>query len=99
MRAVRLAVLDPRNRWFMGVPTMKTVKMLLAPLSVAIVLAFAGNASAFVTPWERAVVRHDARDLRADILRAGPVYRPVERAVIRHEAWDVRRDIRRAVWH
>ena len=78
---------------------MKTVKMLLAPLTVVMVLAFASNASAWVTPRERAVIRYEVRDLRGDILRAGPVYGPVERAVIRHDVWDVRRDIRRAVWH
>ena len=78
---------------------MKTVKLLLAPLTVAMVLAFGSTASAFVTPRERAVIRYEVRDLRGDILRAGPFYGPVERAVIRHEAWDVRRDIRRAVWH
>ena len=78
---------------------MKTVKMLLAPLCVLFVFAFAGTASAAVTPLERAVIRSDVRGLRVDVRRAGPVYGPVDRAVIRHDAWDLRRDVRRAVWN
>jgi hypothetical protein len=78
---------------------MKTVKMMLAPLAIVMALAFASNASAqVITPFERAVIRHDVRDLRYDIRRAGPFYNPAERAVIRHDVRNLRWDVRRSVW-
>jgi hypothetical protein len=72
------------------------MKTLLAPLAVAVALTCSSSAFAWVTPGERAVIRHEVRTVRYDVRRAGPVYTPVERHVIRHDVRDVRRDIYRA---
>jgi hypothetical protein len=74
------------------------MKTLLAPLAVVVALLLSSSAFAWVTPRERAVIRHDVRDLRYDIRGAGPFYNPAERAAIRHDVRDLRYDVRRAVW-
>ncbi len=73
------------------------MKTLLAPLAVVVALMLSSSASAVVTWPERAVIRHDVRELRYDIRRAGPVVNPFERAVIRNDVRDLRWDVRRAV--
>jgi len=74
------------------------MKTLLAPVAVVVALLISSTASAWVTPHERAVIRHDVRTVRADVLRAGPVVNPVERAVIRTDVRDLRYDVRRSRW-
>jgi len=77
---------------------MKTLKNLLAPLAVAVVLAMATSASAqVITPRERAVLRHEFRDLRQDLRHFGPTYNANERAILRHEMRDFSRDFYRAI--
>jgi len=74
------------------------MKTLLASLAVVVALMTSSSALAWVTPRERAVLRYDARNVRSDIRRAGPIVGPVERAGIRHDVRDMRYDFRRAVW-
>jgi hypothetical protein len=74
------------------------VKTLIAPIAVAVALMLSSTAFAWVTPRERAVIRHDVRQVRADIRRAGPVVNPVERAQIRNDVRDLRHDVRRSLW-
>jgi len=73
------------------------MKTLFAPVAVVVALMISSTASAWVTPGERAVIRHDVRTVRADVIRAGAVVNPVERAVIRNDVRDLRYDVRRAV--
>jgi len=74
------------------------MKTLLAPLAVVVALMLSSSASAWVTPPERAVIRHDVRELRYDVRRAGPFYGPVERMNIRNDVRNLRGDVRRALW-
>lgn len=74
------------------------MKIWLAPLTVVVALVASSSAFGWVTPRERAVLRYDARNVRSDIRRAGPIVSPVERAVIRQDVRDLRYDVRRALW-
>lgn len=74
------------------------MKTLLAPLAVVLALMLSSSAFAWVTPRERAVIRHDVRDLRYDVRQAGPFVNPAERAAIRHDMRGLRYDVRRAAW-
>jgi hypothetical protein len=74
------------------------MKTLLAPLAVVVALMVSSNALAWITPRERAVLRYDARNVRSDIRRAGPIVGPAERAAIRHDVRDMRYDFRRSLW-
>jgi hypothetical protein len=73
------------------------MKTLLAPLAVVVALTLYSSAFAWVTPRERAVIRHDVRELRYDVRHAGPILNPAERAAIRNDARSLRYDVRRAV--
>jgi hypothetical protein len=75
------------------------MKTLFAPLAVVMALTFSSTASAYVTRWERAGIRYEARDLRREVRQAGPQFTPSERAGIRYERRDLRREVRGAVWH
>ena len=50
-----------------------------------------------LTPRERAVLRHEFRDLRQDLRHFGPTYNANERAILRHEMRDFSRDFNRAI--
>lgn len=74
------------------------MKALLAPLAVVLALTVSSSAFAVVTPWERAAIRHDVRELRYDVRRSGPFYNPAERLEIRRDVRDLRYDVYRARW-